>query len=143
MSPDRQRLIAQLVADEGLRLFPYVDTVGKLTIGCGRNLSDVGISNAEAMTLLDHDVDACITDLAGSFPWFVKLDAVRQRVIVNMRFNLGPAGFRSFKRMVHAVALGQYALAAEHMRGSKWASQVKGRAYRLAQAMETGIDPYV
>lgn len=42
----------ELIRDEGLRLKPYRDTVGKLTIGVGRNLDDVGITKDEAMHLL-------------------------------------------------------------------------------------------
>ena len=36
-------LVQQLTRDEGIRNKPYVDTVGKVTIGVGRNLSDVGL----------------------------------------------------------------------------------------------------
>ena len=39
---------------EGLRLKPYRDTAGKLTIGVGRNLDDVGVSEAEAFALLNY-----------------------------------------------------------------------------------------
>ena len=38
---------------EGLRLFPYKCSVGKLTIGYGRNIEDTGISKEEAETLLN------------------------------------------------------------------------------------------
>ncbi len=34
-------LTDQLIRDEGLRLYPYKDTAGKLTIGVGRNFLDV------------------------------------------------------------------------------------------------------
>ena len=47
---------AELIADEGLRLKPYTDTVGKITIGIGRNLTDVGISKEEAYALCDTDI---------------------------------------------------------------------------------------
>src|SRR4051812_27390106 len=40
---NRDALVNQLIIDEGLKLSPYTDTVGKLTIGVGRNLTDVGI----------------------------------------------------------------------------------------------------
>ena len=33
----------QLKAHDGLRLKPYRDSVGKLTVGVGRNLDDVGL----------------------------------------------------------------------------------------------------
>ena len=97
MGSDRGVLIDELVTDEGLRLRPYVDTVGKVTVGIGRNLTGKGISKREAFDLLDHDLDECVADLA-AFPWFLMLDAVRQRAMVNLRFNLGPSRLRSFKR---------------------------------------------
>ena len=135
----RQRLIDQLLLHEGLRLKPYVDTVGKITIGVGRNLSDVGISRMEAIDLLDHDLDAAITDL-DTFPWFWALDDVRQRVLIDMRFNLGPTRFRGFTNMLAAVARGEYRIASEHMLASRWAQQVKFRADRLANMMASGLD---
>ena len=138
MATDRQMLVDELVRDEGLRLKPYLDTVGKWTLGVGRNLSDKGISSREAFDLLDHDLNECVADLAGEFPWFVKLDAVRQRVVVNMRFNLGPSRFRQFKQTIAAIAAGDYVKASEQMLKSKWASQVGQRAQRLARMMATG-----
>ena len=139
MATNRQMLVDELVRDEGLRLFSYLDTVGKWTIGVGRNLTDKGISSREAFDLLDHDLDECVTDLAGSFPWFVTLDAVRQRVVCNMRFNLGPSRFRQFKQTIAAIAAGDYVKASEQMIKSKWASQVGQRAQRLARMMATGV----
>lgn len=59
----RDDIILDLKLDEGLRLKPYRDTVGKLTIGIGRNLDDVGISEAEAEYLLSNDLDRTISDL--------------------------------------------------------------------------------
>jgi lysozyme len=137
---DRQRLIEQLVLHEGLRTHPYVDTVGKVTIGVGRNLTDKGISSREVFDLLDHDVDECVTDLAANFPWFIHLDAVRQRVIIDLRFNLGPTRFRQFVRTLRSVGAGDYDLAASQMLESLWAAQVKARAIRLSRMMATGDD---
>ena len=136
---DHQVLVDQLIRDEGLRFKPYLDSVGKWTIGVGRNLSDVGISHGEAMILLEHDLDEVLTDLA-MFPWFVDLDPVRQRVLCNMRFNLGPARFRGFKRTLRLVSEGDYVRAAGAMRESVWATQVKSRATRLIASMISGID---
>lgn len=136
---DRQKLVEQLVLHEGLRRFPYADTTGHLTIGVGRNLTDKGITFGEAMILLDHDLDEAITDLA-DFPWFAGLDAVRQRVLVDMRLNLGAAGFRGFKRMIRMLSEEKYALAAGSMRDSLWAKQVKSRADRLIKMMTSAED---
>lgn len=135
----REKLRAQLVLHEGLRLRPYLDSVGKMTIGVGRNLDDRGITRDEAMTLLEHDIREAIEDLE-TFPSFAALDPIRQRVLVDMRFNLGPSRFRGFKRTLAAVAAGDYVTAASQMRASLWYRQVKARGVRLANMMETGLE---
>ena len=140
MSLERRRLVDQLIRHEGLRLKVYTDSLGVPTIGVGRNIRDKGISHAEAMLLLDHDLDEVITDLAGAFPWFCELDPVRQRVVCDMRFNLGPTRFRRFKTMIRALGQKDYVGAAGAMRDSLWAIQTKSRAARLIQMMVTGLD---
>jgi lysozyme len=138
---DKDRLRQQLIQHEGLRLFPYVDTVGKLTIGCGRNLTDRGISHVEAIELLDHDIEMAIADLLAFFPWVARLDAVRKAVLVDMCFNLGITRLREFANTMGAVERGDYAAAADGMRKSKWAKQVGNRAVRLRKMMVTGLWP--
>jgi lysozyme len=133
-------LVDQLIRHEGLRLHAYYDTVDKITVGVGRNLSDKGLTNEEAMYLLDHDIDECIADLTASYPWFAPLDDVRQRVMVDMRFNLGPTRFRGFKRMLRMMELKDYVQVAASMRQSLWYRQVKARGVRLVQMMLTGKD---
>ena len=134
----RDQLRAQIAKHEGLRLKPYQDTVGKWTIGYGRNLSDVGITRAEASMLLDHDIDDAMRDLMARFPWTATLDTVRFAVLVEMCFNLGIARLAGFKNTLKAVERGDYEAAAKGMLASKWASQVKGRAVTMAQQMRAG-----
>lgn len=130
-------LLEQIERHEGRRRFPYRDTVGKLTIGCGRNLTDKGLSDDEIDYLLMNDLRECREDLA-TFPWFVDLDVVRRNVLIDMRLNLGPSGFRKFKGTLAAVATGDYVKASEQMAKSLWAKQVKTRAHRLVRMMATG-----
>jgi lysozyme len=137
---DRAILHRQLLRDEGLRLYPYRDTSGKTSIGVGRNLTDVGISSTEALAMLDHDIDRAIADCISAFAWFVDLDAVRQRVLVNMAFNLGIGKLKTFRVTLKLIAEGRYKSAAAAMVQSLWAAQVGQRAYRLAQMLETGVD---
>lgn len=134
-----EALKLQVMRHEGKRLLPYKDTVGKLTIGYGRNLTDRGISDDEAGFLLENDLNACVADCE-SFPWFAGLDPVRQRVLVDLRFNLGAAGIRRFTRTLQCVQAGDFAGAADGLLASKWAAQVKTRATRLAAMMRTGQD---
>ena len=135
MNPDLKQ---QLVAHEGLRLKPYTDTVGKLTIGVGRNLSDVGISQEEAFALLEHDVDRAVAACA-QYAWFGTLNQVRQFALVDLMFNLGATKFSKFKLMIAALERGDYAAAAGQLRSSAWASQVQpARRDRIVHQLATG-----
>lgn len=133
----RDDIILDLKLDEGLRLKPYRDTVGKLTIGIVRNLDDVGISEAEAEYLLSNDLDRTISDLDKYMLWWQTLDTPRRRVILNMAFNLGVAGLMKFVKTLAAVRAGEHSKAADMMLQSKWARQVGDRAIRLAEMMRS------
>lgn len=131
-------LKAELKRDEGERLKPYRDTVGKLTIGVGRNLDDVGISEAEVDFLLMSDVGRAEGGLDANCPWWRQLDETRQRVLLNMAFNLGIGGLLKFHDTLAAVQAGNWNAAADGMLNSAWAKQVGFRATRLANMMRTG-----
>ena len=128
----------QLVRDEGLRLKPYKDSVGKLTIGIGRNLDDVGISKDEAMVLLSNDILAATKSLETAFPWTMALDEVRLAALINMTFNMGIGGLAKFKNFLAACQQGNWTEARNQMLDSIWAEQVGARAQRLAIQVETG-----
>jgi len=137
MPMNRQLLRSQLERHEGLRLKPYLDTVGKLTVGYGRNLEDVGISRDEADFMLDNDIDQVERQLE-TVDEYRDLDPVRQTVIANMVYNLGFSGLMTFKRMWSAIGRKDYATAADEMLDSKYARQVGQRAIELANIMRTG-----
>lgn len=145
---NKGKLREQLVHHEGLRLKPYYDTEGIKTIGVGRNMEanppddelgrrvgPDGISEQEAMKLLDNDIDKCVRDVERNISAYKKVSESRQHVLLDMCFNLGINGLLKFKNMLAAVDRGDYARAADEMLDSKWARQVKGRATRLANMM--------
>ena len=132
---------ALLRRHEGVRLKPYRDTVGKLTIGVGRNLDDVGLSPAEVEALLDDDIARAEAGLDALRPWWRGLDPVRQAVLIDMAFNLGAKKLDGFNATLAAVQARRFGEAADHMLASAWAGQVKGRAQRLAAMMRTGEAP--
>lgn len=135
---NKAKLAQQLKKHEGLRLKPYTDTVGKLTLGIGRNLEDKGITEQEALFMLNNDVDYFYSKLCQRIGWMKKLDDARQNVLVNMAFNLGIAGLMTFKKMLLACEHGNFKIAATEMLNSKWAEQVGYRANELAEQMRTG-----
>lgn len=133
----RDIALQALKIDEGLRLHPYLCTAGKQTIGYGRNLDDVGITEAEAEAMLRSDIEIAIQDaksFATAAVW-QRLSPYRQAVLINMAFNLGLSRLSQFKRMQTNLARHAYADAADEMLNSRWARQVPNRARRLAELM--------
>ena len=135
---DINKIEELLILHEGKKNKAYICPAGKITIGVGRNLEDKGLSDEEIEYLLHNDIKECIQDLSHIFPNFYDLDDVRQAVLVDMRFNLGPARFRSFKKMIAAIRKGDFSKAAEEMKDSRWFEQVKQRGKRLYKMMKTG-----
>lgn len=133
------KIVQELERDEALRLRPYNDGKGKLTIGIGRNLTDNGISREEAYQMLNHDLERVYAELDQRFPWWQKLDSVRQRVLVNMNFNMGIKKFSGFVKTLALVQAGRYAEAADEMLRSDWQIDVGPRAIRLSDMMRRGV----
>ena len=138
---DRKQLTKELRRDEGVVPFAYQDHLGYWTIGVGRLIDKKkggGLSDAEIDFLLSNDIDRFEKQIIDALPWYGRLDDVRQRVLVNMAFNMGIAGLLGFKNTLAMVERGDYSGAAKGMLASKWAGQVGERAKRLATMMETG-----
>lgn len=155
LTPEEVTIVQHLlIEDEGMELLPYFDCCGKffrkcscvsdgkrqgkLSIGVGRNIEDIGISENEAMGLELNDVIRVNLEIARAFSWFGKLNTPRRVVIVSMCFNLGLAGLKEFKKMITSIESGDFESAGNQMLNSKWASQIKSRATRLAKIMKSG-----
>lgn len=138
-----------LNVDEDNREFPYDDATGKtfkpgdtlkgnLTVGVGYNLTSRPLSVRVRNLMLDECIDECLVDLM-TFPWFLRLDGVRQRALVDFRFNVGRAKFRTFPKFIAAMAAGDHDGAAWELSASKWARQVQpARKARLIHMVKTG-----
>lgn len=135
---EESKLKAQLIIHEGLRLKPYKDTVGKVTIGVGRNLDDVGISEEEAALMLTNDINKVIRALDLELPWWRDLSDNRQLVLADMCFNMGIHTLLTFKNTLKAIQEERYEDAAQGMLQSLWAKQVGRRAVKLADLMRAG-----
>jgi lysozyme len=178
MTYDRAKLETELVRDEDERFRVYRCTEGKQTIGVGRNLDarrgdgstgltaeetrTLGITRASCLArginrpisraLLANDIESCERDLDRALPWWRGLDAVRQRALMNMVFNMGlgtratakaPATrLLSFEHgSLRAIREGRWGDAAASLRLSRWHNQVHARADRLIAMILTGKDP--
>lgn len=116
---------------------PYIDSAGKLTIGYGRNLQDNGITPAEADFLFENDFADVVRELS-SCTWYSEQPVGVRAALVNMAFNLGVPRLKLFKRMIAALVVKNYAVAALEALNSKWAKQVGDRAKDVAMLIREG-----
>lgn len=135
---DIAKLKAQLTVDEGRRALSYTDTVGKVTAGVGRNITDRPFSDDEIDLMLRNDIAIVEKELDRRLPWWREMAPARQNVLANMCFNLGIYRLLGFEHALTHMRAGQYDDAAREMLASKWARQVGARATRLAILMRTG-----
>jgi lysozyme len=137
-------MAAELRRDEGTkrnragRHVVYTDTVGKRTVGYGRNLDDRGLSDGEAAMLLQNDIAEHWADVVRLLPWMARQDEVRQRAMLNLSF-MGPAKLLGFTKMLAAWKRGDYETAAAELLDSRYAAQVGDRAKRVARMIADGV----
>lgn len=141
--------VAELIREhEERRVVPYLDSLGIITWGVGRNVQEVPFSSDE-MALITPLVDLMFAndlrrarnDLVDSFPWYLTLDEVRQAACMDLRFNLGPTRFRGFVKFLAAMHRGDYERAADELKDSRWFTQVGRRGPRIVDMMRTGEWP--
>lgn len=157
---NRARLIKQLKIDEGVRYRVYKCPADFDTIGVGRNLESIALtqdelhyiglesmdeiyetelSDADIEYLLSNDIDRVVDEIRANFGWFNELNDVRKEVVVNMVFNLGLPRFKQFRKMINAIKDGDFERASREGMDSRWYTQVGDRGPRLMVALLTGV----
>ncbi len=126
-----------IIKHEGLRLKPYLCPAGKITIGVGRNIEENGISEDEAMYLLENDIKRCENELREIFPNFDSLPENIKIALIDMDFNLGKPRFLTFKKLIQAVKEGDFKKAAQEAKNSRWCEQVKSRCEDVCEMIKS------
>jgi len=131
-------ILEMLKRHEGFKQFPYLCTAGKLTVGYGRNLDDVGLSEYEAEFLLLQDIRHATKRLTTIFPEFYQFTVNRQAALIDMMVNLGSRRFLLFRKMIVAIKKGNWEDAANEAIDSKWHQQVGNRAIEIEWLLKNG-----
>jgi lysozyme len=141
---DKDKLMALLIALEGLELFVYKDIRGYQTIGVGRCIEKgigKGITEQEAFVMLENDIAQAKRELPRIVPNFGALGAPRQAVLINMYHQLGATKLKRFGALLEALRIYDYDKVAEEMIDSLWFKQTPNRVKLLAQMMRSGLWP--
>ena len=126
------KLIELLKRQEGLRLHPYDDN-GDQSIGYGRNLTSVGLTEQECEALLRNDLVRVEGEVRERYPYFDSLSEHRKIGVLSLAFNLGATRHAKFINHHAAMADGDFQRAAQEIfPGSLYASQVPNRAREIA-----------
>ena len=135
------KLIQELILDEGYKYETYEDHLGFLTLGVGHLVLDtdpeidkpVGtpVSEERVLECLNNDIETVCNELNRNMPWWKELSDEKMRVLANMCFNLGITRLLKFRKFLAALEAGDFETAGEEMMDSKWATQVGARATRL------------
>ena len=140
-----KREIELIKKHEGFCETPYYCTQKKPTIGYGHLLpvgdhSGMIWSEDYAEFVLLQDIKTAEKIVAKIFG-DTRLTGARYAVLVSMAFNLGFEGLSGFIRMIAAITVGDWKLAAAEALDSKWARQTKSRAIEIAEMLRTGKWP--
>ena len=156
-----EKIVEHVANYEGYSATPYRDTVGKLTVGYGRNLDDNPLTDSELIslfevavcasgdmvddffaTLLENDIYVHQEELMEEISWAADTPDNVLLVMTDMAYNIGVPSLLEFKGMLHAIYNTDYEMAAYELLDSFYAEQVKTRAAANAKIMAGSDYPY-
>lgn len=117
-----------LIRHEGLVCNVYDDSLGYKTIGVGRCLDKNGISEEEAMFLLDNDIKRVIGELDKSWGVWRTFPEQARMVCIDCCFQMGITGWMNFRRTRALMEMGCWLESSEEILDSKYYSQTPNRA---------------
>jgi len=148
------KLIEHVKKYEGFKEYPYLDTVGKWTIGFGRNIDDNPLSSEEivdlfnkvgwrtpldaehwAEKLMEKDLEDVENELNRNIPWLSLAEKNEVMVLMDLGFNIGVPRLLHFKNMLHAMDNDDPVTAAYELLNSRYATQTKRRAVANARIL--------
>ena len=133
----KTKLKALLIQQEDLKLFPYTDTTGNITIGVGRNLSARGVSQPEALGMLDDDILWFTSKIVESLPWASQLSDNRFCGVISIAFNIGLHGLLECNTLLNYLEAGHWQSAHDDCLGLLAAKQAPARYTQIANIFLT------
>lgn len=142
---NQELLKEELIRYEGIEHKVYLDTLGLKTAGIGHLLTgperDMAVGTAVSDKQIEEwyakDIPRSIHIARNVVKNYDQLDQVRQRVLVQLAFNMGNR-LAGFKKAIAAIESCDFKRAADELQDSKWFTQVGRRGPETCYAMRTG-----
>ena len=129
---------------EGYRDRPYLDSLGKATIGFGHLITEEEefeegkqYPKEQLLKLFDKDFAKAEMGADQLVGHIQELHIEAKNVITEMVFQLGTQGVRNFRNMISALETRDYQRASAEMLDSRWHAQTTNRCESLAKIMAT------
>lgn len=129
--------------EEGLRYHAYDDAtgklvvapIGKLSIGYGANIQDVGLYPEEVVFMLEFRLLRAWRELVAEVPNVLRWPLRVQQVLLEMAYNMGARKVGRFRRMLDAIDARDFKLAAKELLDSDAARRLENRYAGLAEIL--------
>ncbi len=142
----------QLQIHEAVKYTSYNDSLGLPTGGIGHLLRSDEISLYPVPTAISPDQVSnwfqsdATTSIAGAIRLLTtdvwgNLSDVRQRACADLCYNLGESRFSRFTQFLGNMKAGNYTLAGDNLRASKWFTQVGKRGPDIITMIVQNVDP--
>ena len=114
-------LIDDIKKHEGFSSVVYKCTAGYDTIGYGKRIKYLQVTEEQATEWLEEDLENLKYTLSGKYDWFLPAPHEVRDVVMNMNYQLGVSAFSKFKKTIKYIANKDYKMASVEMLDSKWA----------------------
>ena len=130
-------LIDSIKKHEGFSPVVYKCTAGYDTIGYGKRIKYLKVTEEQAEEWLKEDLEHLKYVLADKYEWFLPAPHEVRDIVIEMSYQLGVKSFSRFRKTIFLLANKDYKAASTEMLDSKWARyDTPSRAKELSDRMK-------
>mgnify|MGYP003148529231 CR=1 FL=1 len=134
-------LIDSIKKHEGFSPVVYKCTAGYDTIGYGKRIKYLKVTEEQAEEWLKEDLEHLKYVLADKYEWFLPAPQEVRDIVIEMAYQLGVKSFSAFRKTIYLIANRDYKGASIEMLDSKWARvDTPRRALELSNQLRKFMD---
>ena len=119
----------------------YKCTAGYDTIGYGKRIKYLQVTEEQATEWLEEDLENLKYTLSTRYSWFLSAPQEVKDIVMNVSYQLGVSGFSKFRKTIKYIANKDYQMASVEMLDSKWArDDTPERALELTNKLRKFMD---